>query len=163
MTFDAVRAWFILFIKTASLAMHSSYGHWTFINLKCWYFTVLSRKVGVLLSLMRKIRPFPQSRDSCKLQPVHVFCYICPHMLRLNPTFDAQKDVVSSVLAKEETIRGNIGKLYYCCCCFVICEYFKLFFLCRCSWTSHSERGTIWSCLVLMESEFAFSFVDISL
>lgn len=51
-------------------------------------------------------------------------------MLRLNPTFDTQKDVVSSVLAKEETIRGNIGKLYYCCCCFVICEYFKLFFFC---------------------------------
>ncbi|KAA0721078.1 Gamma-secretase-activating protein [Triplophysa tibetana] len=32
-------------------------------------------------------------------------------MLRLNPTFDTQKDVVSSVLAKEETIRGNIGVL----------------------------------------------------
>ncbi|XP_057180609.1 gamma-secretase-activating protein isoform X1 [Triplophysa rosa] len=32
-------------------------------------------------------------------------------MLRLNPTFDTQKDVVSSVLAKEETVRGNIGVL----------------------------------------------------
>ncbi|XP_051543844.1 gamma-secretase-activating protein isoform X2 [Myxocyprinus asiaticus] len=32
-------------------------------------------------------------------------------MLRLNPTFDTQKDVVSSILAKEETVRGNIGVL----------------------------------------------------
>nr|XP_055046527.1 gamma-secretase-activating protein isoform X2 [Misgurnus anguillicaudatus] len=32
-------------------------------------------------------------------------------MLKLNPTFDTRKDVVSSILAKEETVRGNIGVL----------------------------------------------------
>lgn len=30
-------------------------------------------------------------------------------MLRLNPSFDAQKDVVASILAKEE--RANIGNV----------------------------------------------------
>lgn len=32
-------------------------------------------------------------------------------MLKLNATFDTRKDVVSSILAKEETVRGNIGVL----------------------------------------------------
>lgn len=35
-------------------------------------------------------------------------------MLKLNPVFDTQKDVVSSILAKEE--RTNIGKWIQCTC-----------------------------------------------
>ncbi len=44
-------------------------------------------------------------------------------MLRLNPIFDTQKDVVSSILAKEE--RANIGKrtcyiIFYLCNNYII-------------------------------------------